>query len=251
MSSPAFASAAESGSTLPPGSEHPWPSADLLQQDLCLLEGEVALIGVWRDPTGLLLERRTHACLTAPCRLPRLPQLPVGVELRLKVVLPARLAPSPEGVSPSEAIHSPALAADLDAWLQSLSPMPTSALPPTSPALAAAAPAQPDPLTTLARWLAERHGTTVVPLLDPPADPLEHLRALLDRAGLIAFPLQLEPADLRRDCGDLILLLERGPLLLLSEPDGYRWRDPAAPPRAPRCLPPQSLLSSRGTGVGV
>ena len=95
MTPPAFASAAEFGSTLPPGSEHPWPSADQLQQDLCLLEGEVALIGVRRDPEGLVLERRTHACLTAPCRLPRLPLLPVGFELRLKVVQPARLAQSP------------------------------------------------------------------------------------------------------------------------------------------------------------
>ena len=236
MSPTASASAAGPGSTLPPGSEHPWPSADQLQQDLCLLEGEVALIGVRSDPTGLVLERRTHACLTAPCRLPRLPLLPVGVELRLKVVQRARLAPPPEGEGPADAIHSPALAADLNAWLQSLAPIPTSALPPTSRAPAAAAPAQPDPLTTLARWLAERHGTTAVPLLDPPADPLDHLRALLDRAGLIALPLQLEPADLRRDCGDLILLLERGPLLLLCEPDGYRWRDPAAPQRAPRRL---------------
>jgi hypothetical protein len=54
MSPPAFASAAGSGSTLPLGSEHPWPSAEQLQQDLCLLEGEVALIGVPRDPEGWL-----------------------------------------------------------------------------------------------------------------------------------------------------------------------------------------------------
>ena len=54
MSPPASASPAGPGFTLPPGSEHPWPSADQLQQDLCLLEGEVALIGVQRDPEGWL-----------------------------------------------------------------------------------------------------------------------------------------------------------------------------------------------------
>jgi hypothetical protein len=53
MSPPAFASAAGPGSILPLGGEHPGPNADRLQQDLCLLEGEVALIVVRRDPLGV------------------------------------------------------------------------------------------------------------------------------------------------------------------------------------------------------
>lgn len=52
MSPPASASPAGPGSILPLGGEHPGPNADRLQQDLCLLEGEVALIVVRRDPEG-------------------------------------------------------------------------------------------------------------------------------------------------------------------------------------------------------
>ena len=66
-------------------------------------------------------------------------------------------------------------------------------------------------------------------------------RALLDRADLITVSLQVEPGDLGGDCGDLILLLDSGPLLLLSEPRGYWWRDPASPQAAPRRLRPVDL----------
>jgi hypothetical protein len=72
------------------------------------------------------------------------------------------------------------------------------------------------------------------------------LRALLEQAGLIALPLQIEPADLRCDCGDLILLRESGPLLLLSEADGYHLWDPAAPARPPRRLRRRDLPGAAG-----
>ncbi len=227
MSPPAPRSSAGPGSTLPPGSEHPWPSADLSQQDLCLLEGEVALIGVLRSPDGQILRRRTFTCLKAPCLLSALQGVPAPLELRFKVVRAATVASVADRSADPSALACPAATI----------PAPTDLLQQLQrqdPATEAASPTTGDPLTTLVHWLAERHGGTVVPLAHAPADPLARLRDLLDRAGLIAVPLQIEPADLRRDCGDLILLLEGGPLLLLSEGNGYWLRDPASPERRPQ-----------------
>jgi hypothetical protein len=47
-------------------------------------------------------------------------------------------------------------------------------------------------------------------------------------------PLSLGLADLQNDCGDLILLADDGPLLLLSDPQGNQVRDPSAPRRPAR-----------------
>lgn len=222
--------AADPAPPWPPGSEHPWratPGA------LALREGELALIAVLRQPSGSVLERRSIACLQAPCHLPDPPPLPAGVELRWKVVRPARLEPLPHGSAAANSLPAAPLA-DLAARLAALAA--AQATPDATTAPSPAEPAEADRLATLVAWLSERHGGRPIPLLDPPADPFDQLRALLERAGLIALPLQLEPADLRSDCGDLILLLERGPLLLLSGSDGYRFRDPAHPDLPPRRL---------------
>lgn len=210
---------------LPAGSEHPWPASG--EAEVALREGELALIGVLRSPEGQILERRTLACLQAPCVLPPLPPCPAELEVRVKVVRTATLAPAPNDASQGSGPSAPARRPDLEAILRQLHP----AEPRPAPLAAGDG-----PLTTLVRWLAERHGTTAVPLAHAPADPIDHLRALLDRADLIVVPLQIEPADLRRDCGDLILFADSGPLLLLSEPRGYRVRDPATPKRKPRRL---------------
>jgi ATP-binding cassette subfamily B protein len=218
------------------GSEHPWPGAG---SGFALMEGEIALIAVLRDIEGGVLERRTLVCLEAPCLLPPPPPLPEGVSLHWKVVRAARWEPVGEGRqawAPLAPAPLPHLAERLAHFLAAhgLAPAPASATAGEAPS---SAPADPrSPLLALASRLAARHGTTAVPLLDPPADPLDHGRALLEQAGLIALPLQIEPADLRCDCGDLILLRESGPLLLLSQGDGYHLWDPAAPERSPRRL---------------
>ncbi len=73
-----------SGPLQAPGSEHPWPVGTPPQG---LLEGELALIAVLRTASeGPVLERRTLACVEAPCRFPPPPPLPEGVSLRWKVV---------------------------------------------------------------------------------------------------------------------------------------------------------------------
>ncbi len=202
---------------LPAGSEHPWPASG--EAEVALREGELALIGVLRSPEGQILQRRTLACLQAPCVLPPLPPCPAELEVRVKVVRAATLAPAPNDASQGSRPSAPARRPDLEAILRQLHP----AEPKPAPLAA-----EDGPLTTLVRWLAKRHGTTLVSTAHAPADPLTRLRDLLDRAGLIAVPLQIDPGDLRRDCGDLILLLHSGPLLLLSEGNGYWLRDPAS-----------------------
>jgi hypothetical protein len=62
-------------------------------ETMALLEGEIALIAVLREPEGAVFERRTLACLKAPCMLPSPPPLLGGVELRWKVVRAARWEP--------------------------------------------------------------------------------------------------------------------------------------------------------------
>jgi ATP-binding cassette subfamily B protein len=230
----------ETGSTLPTGSEHPWPIS--ASGDVSLLEGEVALIGLWHSPEGNLLRRRTLTCLQAPCVLPALPPLPAGVDVRLKVVSAATLAAAGNEAS-QPASDQPALPADLSALLRPLQPEGTTPGPMAGR----------EPLNTLVGWLAARHSTTAAPLAHPPSDPLERLKALLDRAELIAVPLQLEPGDLRNDCGDLILLGEAGPLLLLSEARGYWLRDPASPQQPARRLRRSDLPRARGpwSALGV
>jgi hypothetical protein len=44
-------------------------------ETMALLEGEIALIAVLREPEGAVFERRTLACLKAPCMLPSPPPL--------------------------------------------------------------------------------------------------------------------------------------------------------------------------------
>ncbi|MFN7899668.1 MAG: ATP-binding cassette domain-containing protein [Synechococcaceae cyanobacterium] len=152
----------------------------------------------------------------------------------------AMAIPPPSGVTPP--LQPTAELGDAEAADQ---PFPRARLPEPATLLAQLQPAPPppqaagsaaDPCTTLVGWLAQRHGTCALPLAHPPLEPRERLRALLERAELIALPLRLEAKDLGRDCGDVILLGEAGPLLLLSEPRGYWLRDPAAPQRAPRRL---------------
>jgi ATP-binding cassette subfamily B protein len=215
---------------LPPGTERPWPRAASADPDLVLLDGEVALIAVSRPREGRIPRRRTMSCLNGPCLLVALPHLPEELDVRFKVVRAATVAPSGDpAIQPPTDLpsHRP----DPATLLRLLTPVEGQALPPE----------RQEPLHTLVGWLAKRHGTRPAPLAHAPADPLDRLRALLDRADLITVPLQVEPADLRGDCGDLILLLESGPLLLLSEPRGYRWRDPASPQSAPRRLRPAHL----------
>jgi len=223
--------------SLPRGCEYPWPSAGAAEADLLLLEGEVVLIGVLRASAGQVLRRRTLGCHAAPCLLPASEALPAELELRFKVVRPSRLvalgdaAGSRQDLTTGTPLEGTSLA--------------RAALPDPGRLRELLQPAQPlpppevtvqEPLLVLVGCLAERHGGSAVPLADPPTEPLALLQALLDRADLIAVPLQLEARDLKHDCGDLILLGDRGPLLLLAEPDGYWLRDPAAPTRAPRRL---------------
>ncbi|MFN9635764.1 MAG: hypothetical protein ACK55D_03515, partial [Synechococcaceae cyanobacterium] len=165
------------------GSEHPWPGAG---SGFALLEGEIALIAVLRDIEGGVLERRTLVCLEAPCLLPPPPPLPEGVSLHWKVVRAARWEPVGEGrqawapLAPAPLPHlAERLAHFLAAHGLAPAPAPASATAGEAPS---SAPADPrSPLLALASRLAARHGTTAVPLLDPPADPLDHLRALLEQ----------------------------------------------------------------------
>jgi ATP-binding cassette subfamily B protein len=212
------------GTQLRPGSEHPWPDATAAQPDLALLEGEIAGIAIWHSAEGQILRRRTFCCLNAPCILGALPALPDDLEVHFKVVRAARVASKQNGTL-QPAHDPPEQRVGLPEVLRLLTPAVASL-----PSLRV----EEGPNTTLVRWLAQRHGTTFVPLAHPPADPIDRLKALLDRAELIALPLQLEPGDLQKDCGDLILFANRGPLLLLSEPRGYWLRDPATPDRPPR-----------------
>ena len=91
-----------------------------------------------------------------------------------------------------------------------------------------------NPVTILADWLAKRYGTKIQPLAHTPDDPIEELRLLLEQANIITVPLRLEAGDLQHDCGDLVLLLENGPILLLSEPSGYWFQNPRSPQSGPR-----------------
>jgi ATP-binding cassette subfamily B protein len=184
------------------------------------------MIVVLRSPEGQILRRRTYTCLTPPCVLVAHAGLPGNLEVRFKVVRAATLAPVGREI-PQQALAVTAHVPEPTELLRLLHPQKAS----TSPQTMAE-----EPVSTLVSWLAERHGTSAVPLPHPPEAPLERLLALLDRADLIAVDLRLQPADLRRDCGDLILLRESGPLLLLSEPTGYWLRDPAAPEQPARRL---------------
>ena len=213
---------------LPAGQECPWPRPSPADPDLFLLEGEVALIAEDLGEGGEILSRRTLASWVAPARLPAPDGPQARRRFRLKVVRAAELwAPPADGEPPA------ALAA-----------LPHAALPlaaPVPPAGAAGAAGAADPEPVLVNWLAARCGTTARALREPPADPHARLRALLEAADLIVRPVRLEPADLRRDCGDLVLLGADGPLLLLSQPRGYALRDPRQPRRAPRPLRPAAI----------
>lgn len=227
----------QNGSPLRPGSEYRWPGGAGSEPHLALLDGEVALIGVVRDAGGCLLRRRTLGCWEAPCVLPALGELPDGLELRFKVIRAASVVPL-EGAAIQSADGQTCLPVTLppmEELLRQLTPA-TPALPPASPSPAQPLMAGDRCLATLVHWLAERHGTRAAPLAHPPAEPLERLQTLLERAGLIGIPLRVEAADLGRDCGDLIVFGQAGPLLLLSEPRGYWLRDPAAPSRPARRL---------------
>jgi ATP-binding cassette subfamily B protein len=237
---------------------------------LALLEGEVALIAIQLDKQGLPLVRRTLRCINAPCLLPVLSAPPPGLLLRMKVVRPARLIPddSPQELGSKAVVDRSSASAPRDPLSSISSSPPRAGLPladipdpatllaellgPVTPKTQSINNAVNTPFTRLVGWLAERNGTTARPLLQPPDDPQACLLALLERADLIARPLRFDRRDLGRDCGDLIWMGPEGPLLLLSEPDGYRLRDPDQPDRAPRRLrrrdlPPGAVL--RGLGV--
>ena len=223
------------GPQYPLGSEHRWPDGSAPESDLALLDGEIALIALLLSPDGQILRRRTFTCLKAPWVLPAQRDLPAELEVRFKVVQAATIVPLKDFV-PQTLQDQPGLRFSF--------PDPSDVL-----RLLHAGEQRPSPssshgpLTTIVLWLAERHGTTAAPLAHPPTEPFERLKALLDRADLIAVPLQLEPGDLRRDCGDLILLGEGGPLLLLSEARGYWLRDPAFPQQPARRLRRSDLPS--------
>lgn len=216
----------------PAGQEGPWPTGLAGDPPLRLLAGEVVLIAVRLDDQARTLERRSLRTLEPPCTLPPLAPTP-GLAWRLKVVRPALLLPAPaagpDGADPPWAeLAVPQLLAEL---------------------AQAPAPAVADrsPLHTLVGWLAERHGTTVRPLVGAPPAAEALLPALLERADLIPRPLRLHPQDLRHDCGDLILLADPGPLLLLSGRGGYRLRDPAHPGQPPRRLRRRDLPAGAAT----
>jgi ATP-binding cassette subfamily B protein len=229
-----------------------------------LLEGEVVLIAIAQDQQELPLLRRTLRCLNAPCLLPALAAPPPGMLLRLKVVRPARLRP--DSGAQSNRIEADFTASSSSSTLGFSAPsagLPLADIPDpaslleelletTTPAPLSTSATEISPFTRLVGWLAQRHSTTARPLRQPPTDPRACLLALLERADLIARPLRLDPSDLRRDCGDLIWMSPTGPLLLLSEPNGYQLRDPAKPEHPPRRLgrrdlPPGTVL--RGFGV--
>ena len=71
----------------PLANQHTWFARTVT---MALLEGEIALIAVLREPEGAVLERRTLVCLEAPCLLPSPPAASGGVELPWKVVRAAR-----------------------------------------------------------------------------------------------------------------------------------------------------------------
>ena len=223
------------------------------------------LIAIQLDQQGLPLVRRTLRCINAPCLLPVLSAPPPGLLLRLKVVRPAQLSPddSPQEHGSKAVVDRSSASAPRDPLAPISSRPPRAGLPladipdpatllaellgPGTPATQSINNAVNTPFTRLVGWLAERYGTTARPLLQPPDDPQACLLALLERADLIARPLRFDRRDLRRDCGDLIWMGPEGPLLLLSEPDGYRLRDPDQPDRAPRRLrrrdlPPGAVL---------
>ena len=202
----------------PAGQELPWPCTADSDPDLFLLEGEVALIAEELGEGGEILSRRTLATWVAPARLPAPDGCQARLRFRLKVVRAAELWAPPAGGELPAALVALPLAA----------PVPPAAAPPV--------PAAADPVPALVKWLTARCGTTARALREPPADPHARLRALLEAADLIVRPVRLEPDDLRRDCGDLVLLGADGPLLLLSQPRGYSLRDPRQPRRAPRPL---------------
>jgi len=56
----------------PLANQHTWFARTVT---MALLEGEIALIAVLREPEGAVLERRTLVCLEAPCLLPSPPPL--------------------------------------------------------------------------------------------------------------------------------------------------------------------------------
>jgi ATP-binding cassette subfamily B protein len=205
----------------PAGREVAWPHA-ACDPELFLLAGEVVLIAETLSDREEILERSSLGSWSAPARLPAA-EACAGVRFRLKVVRAATLWSAPAG-------------SDLPAELAALPPAaPIAAAAPAS-AAPASAPEPMDPLPVLVRWLATRCGTTARALREPPAEPQARLRALLEAADLIVRPVRLEPHDLRRDCGDLVLLGPDGPLLLLSQPRGYVLRDPRQPRRAARPL---------------
>jgi ATP-binding cassette subfamily B protein len=216
------------GEHLAVGSERPWPDASNNQQDLVLLDGEVALIGLQRAPDGHILRRRTLLCLHAPCVLPAVQGLPTEFEQRFKVVRAAIVAPFDTLTSEQR---------NNFAW-------PTAAIPEAKELIQKLQVRETTPISSFTKgdesvakvvgWLAHRHGLPFVSLTNLPSNPEEYLPTLLDRCGLIAVPLQIELSDLRRDCGDLIILLDSGPVLLLSEANGYWLRDPAAPEQTPQ-----------------
>ena len=209
------------------GQELPWPCTANSDPDLFLLEGEVALIAEDLGEGGEILSRRTLATWVAPARLPAPDGSQVRLRFRLKVVRAAELWAPPAGGEPPAALVALPLAA----------PFPPAAAPLPHPAAALTiGAADADPVPVMVNWLAARCGTTARTLREPPADPHARLRALLEAADLIVRPVRLEADDLLRDCGDLVLLGADGPLLLLSQPDGYALRDPRQPRRAPRPL---------------
>jgi ATP-binding cassette subfamily B protein len=218
---------------LPPGHECNWPSGSPGDPGLILLEGEVAFIAVLVTPNFEPLERRTLKCFVAPITLPAIPPSPHNLEFRLKVVNGANLISVPAFGDTHTGMAIPPYASLPDPELIWTAYHETGDSPPP-PALDA-----PDQTEIIVRWLCERNGCSLRPLLNAPSDPYERLLALLRQADLIVRPVTLENKDLRNDCGDLIALIENGPLLLLSEDSGYKVRNPVNPQRQSRPLTPK------------
>ena len=195
---------------------------------MALQEGEVAFVAVLMNEQLEILERRTMQCINAPALLPVISDSSPQLQFRLKVVRTARLVPF------SKDEHNDTF---VDNWAKL--PDPTfvwSAFHEVKCHLPAQSTSNKDPVEILVQWLCERNECRPRPLLEAPADPDERLLALLKQADLIVRPVRMERRNLRTDCGDLIVLAKNGPVLLLSEPTGYKIRNPANPERQLRPL---------------
>lgn len=223
------------GNVLPPGHECSWPSGSPGEPGLVLLEGEVAFIAVLVTSNLEPLERQTLKYFVGPISLPSIPASTHNLEFRLKVVSSANLVSMSARGDTLNGMDIPPYGSLPDPdriW---------ATFHETNDVTCAPIPQATDPTDILVRWLCERNECSPRPLLNAPRDSYERLLSLLKQADFIVRPVTLENKDLRNDCGDLIALIENGPVLLLSEASGYKIRNPNNPQRKARQLTPKDI----------